>query len=254
MAGCLKKKALEDPQLIQLPYRQHGYFHPDKPRALGLQFNATQGERLTFTVTKKTGTKLPLYADIFKSDGSTHLLAADTASSQFSFDVTETGTFILRLQPELFRTGEYSLSVSVGPSLAFPVSGDKAKVQSFWGAARDGGKRKHEGIDIFAPKRTPAIAAADGFIIGVRDGGIGGKVVYLRPKDKNMHFYYAHLDEQLVRESQVVNQGDVIGLVGNTGNAQTTSPPSSFWCVHTQWSGRSLSFCKHQYKNRSRSS
>ena len=176
---------------------------------------------------------MPLYADVFKGDGSKHLLAADTSTSQFSFDVTETGTFILRLQPELFRTGEYSLSVSVGPSLLFPVSGDKAKVQSFWGAARDGGKRKHEGIDIFAPKRTPVIAAADGFVIGVRDGGIGGKVVYLRPKDKNMHFYYAHLDEHLVREGQVVNQGDVIGLVGNTGNAQTSSPHLHFG-VYTQ--------------------
>jgi hypothetical protein len=43
-----------------------------------------------------------------------------------------------------------------------------------------------------------------------------------------MHLYYAHLDEQLVREGQIVNKGDVIGLVGNTGNAEKTSPHLHF--------------------------
>jgi murein DD-endopeptidase MepM/ murein hydrolase activator NlpD len=64
--------------------------------------------------------------------------------------------------------GEYTLSVSVGPSLGFPVSGNKASIGSFWGDNRDGGKRSHEGVDIFAAKLTPAIAAADGVVTGVR--------------------------------------------------------------------------------------
>jgi hypothetical protein len=122
----------------------------------------------------------------------------------------------------MYHTGEYNLSISVGPSLAFPVSGTKAKAGSFWGAARDGGKRRHEGIDIFAPKLTPAVAAADGYVTGVREGGIGGKTVWLRHSDKNVFLYYAHLDKQSVQEGQFVKKGDVIGLVGNTGNAKFT--------------------------------
>jgi hypothetical protein len=122
----------------------------------------------------------------------------------------------------LYHTGTYNLSISVGPSLGFPVSGTKAKAGSFWGADRDGGKRRHEGIDIFAPKLTPAIAAADGYISGVREGGIGGKTVWLRTNDRNIYLYYAHLDKQLVQEGQAVKKGDVIGLVGNTGNAKYT--------------------------------
>jgi murein DD-endopeptidase MepM/ murein hydrolase activator NlpD len=218
------KKALEAPQTVQLPYRQNGYFHTDKPRALGLEFQAKYGERITFNLTKKGGEQFVIYADLFKQGGGTpaHLLSADTTKAEFSFDVDETGTYILRLQPELYRTGEYSLSVSEGPSLGFPVAYAKANIGSFWGDNRDAGKRKHEGVDIFAPKLTPAVAAADGNITGVREGGIGGKTVWLKPNDKNVYLYYAHLDKQLVQEGQSVKKGDVVGLVGNTGNAKFT--------------------------------
>jgi murein DD-endopeptidase MepM/ murein hydrolase activator NlpD len=218
---AVSKMALEDAQPIVLPYRQHGYFAPGKARALGLKFTARRGERLTFTLDKK----LPfvLFSDLFRREGSESsiLLSADTASSQFSFDIEEAGSYILRLQPELFRSGEYDLSVSVGPSLGFPVSGTKAKPGSFWGASRDGGKRRHEGVDIFAPKRTPAIAGTDGVITGVKNEGIGGKTVWLKT-DKNITLYYAHLDKQLVHVGQLVKKGEVVGLVGNTGNAKHT--------------------------------
>ncbi len=216
------KLALADAQLITLPYRQQGYFAPDKARALGLKFNAKRGEQLTFTISKNS--PFILYADLFKDNGmeSDPLLSADTAASKFSFDIDEGGSYILRLQPELFRSGEYNLSVSVGPSLDFPVAGTKAKAGSFWGASREGGKRNHEGIDIFAPKGTPAVASADGVVTGVKETPIGGKVVWLRILNKNVTLYYAHLDKQLVSEGQLVKKGETVGLVGNTGNAKTT--------------------------------
>ncbi|HTM92620.1 MAG TPA: M23 family metallopeptidase, partial [Flavisolibacter sp.] len=216
------KKALEAPQAIQLPYRQTGYFQSDKPRSLGLKFRAKQGERLTFTLNKKL-TGLVIYSDLFKANSvDAAVLSADTSSSQFSFDVEETGEYVLRLQPQLFRSVEYNLAISIGPSLGFPVSNNKASIGSFWGDGRDGGKRSHEGIDIFAPKHSPAIAAADGYVTGVKEGGIGGKTVWLRPEGKNYTLYYAHLDKQLVREGQFVKEGETIGLIGNTGNAQYT--------------------------------
>jgi len=216
------KKALEIPQSIQLPYKQIGYFSPDKPRSLGLKFRAKQGEKLTFTLNKKLA-GFVLYSDLFKATGAeAPLLSADSSSSQFNFDVEEAGEYVLRLQPELFRSGEYNLTISVGPSLGFPVSHNKANIGSFWGDNRDGGKRSHEGIDIFAPKHSPAIAAADGYITGVGEGGIGGKTVWLRPEGKNYTLYYAHLDKQLVHDGQFVKKGETIGLVGNTGNAKYT--------------------------------
>ncbi|MDB5192250.1 MAG: family peptidase [Segetibacter sp.] len=221
---AVSKRALDDAQSIELPYRQIGYFHPDKPRALGLKFKANFGERITFTLDKKASASFVIFADLYKQkNNNEHLLSADTASNQFSFDVNETGTYFLRLQPQLYHKGEYKLSVAVGPSLGFPVSGTRASVGSFWGANRDGGKRLHEGIDIFAPKLTPLVAAADGVVTGVKEGGLGGKVVWIRVNGKNTSLYYAHLHKQMVREGQQVKQGETIGLVGNTGNAIHTA-------------------------------
>lgn len=218
------KEALEEPQAVALPYKQVGYFQLDKPRALGLAFKANRGEKLLFNLTKKTTDNFVVYADLFKQDGTqtSHILSADTNNSQFSLDIDEAGSYVLRLQPELERTGEYNLSIAIGSSLGFPVAGSKAKTGSFWGASRDGGKRSHEGIDIFAPKLTPAVAGADGVVTGVKEGGIGGKVVWLRPTGKNYTLYYAHLDKQLVHEGQTVKKGETVGLVGNTGNAKHT--------------------------------
>jgi hypothetical protein len=156
------------------------------------------------------------------------LQSPDTNVADFSYDIEEAGNYVLKVQPQLFRVGKYELSISTGPSLSFPVGDKKAYIGSVWGDARDGGKRSHEGVDIFAARRTPAVAAADGTVVGVREGGIGGKTVWLRPEGKNYTLYYAHLDEQLVREGQQVKAGDVIGLVGNTGNARTTPPHLHF--------------------------
>lgn len=230
------KTAVENPVTVSLPYRQQGVFHADKARALGLQFSAKAGQSLYFSITKKDTAALTLYADLFReSSTATPLLAVDTATNGFPFDVPETGDYVLRLQPALFQTGAYALSVSVGPSIGFPVSGKKAAVGSVWGDARDGGKRRHEGIDIFAPRLTPAVAAADGYVTGVREGGIGGKTVWLRLNEKPFTLYYAHLDTQLVQEGQRVKKGDVVGLVGNTGNARST-PPHLHFGVYT-WGG-----------------
>ena len=217
--------ALQHPVPVQLPYSQAGNFSAKKPQALGLQFVATHGERLTFAFNKTEGANFVLYAELYKQDvnGRTDLLQSpDTNVSEFSFDIPETGGYLLKIQPQLFRAGSYTLSVSTGPSLSFPVAGKKPYIGSVWGDERDGGKRSHEGVDIFATKGTPAIAAADGFIANVREGGIGGKTVWLRPTGQNITLYYAHLDEQLVHEGQAVKKGDTVGLVGNTGNAKNT--------------------------------
>jgi murein DD-endopeptidase MepM/ murein hydrolase activator NlpD len=218
------KNSLESPHVIELPYAHAGYFPAEKARALSLEFKAKQGEKIIIDVAKKNTGNFILYADLFRRQGDdiAHIESSDTSQTQLSFDANETGTYLLRLQPELFRSAEYDLSVSIAPSLGFPVTGSKAKTGSFWGADRDGGLRKHEGIDIFAPRLTPAIAAADGYVTGVNDGGLGGKTVWMKVNDKNIHLYYAHLDKQLVEDGQQVKKGDTLGLVGNTGNAKHT--------------------------------
>jgi len=221
---AVSKVTLESPVKIQLPYRHVGHFPAGQPRALTLEFKTRQGEKIKIGLDKKNAASVLPYADLFMKEGTDieHVGSSDTAHTEFSFDTDQTGTYLLRLQPELYSIASYDLSISVGPSLDFPVTGAKAKVGSYWGDDRDAGKRKHEGIDIFAPKLTPAIAAADGYITGVNESGIGGKTVWMRVADKNIHLYYAHLDKQLVEDGQRIKKGDTLGLVGNTGNAKFT--------------------------------
>jgi murein DD-endopeptidase MepM/ murein hydrolase activator NlpD len=110
---------------------------------------------------------------------------------------------------------------AIARELVFPISG-KSNIGSYWGDSRDGGTRKHEGIDIFAAKGTAVVAVADGYVLEVTEDGIGGKSVTIQSDDYTWRSYYAHLDEQKVSSGQLVKKGQLIGTVGNTVNAKTT--------------------------------
>ena len=212
---------------ITIPYTETGYFAAEKPRASSWQFQVKRGERLHIQLSRNPSAGFIIYMDLWeKAEGNAKpklLLAADTAGRLLEYDSKNQGTYILRLQPELLQSGEYTLSINTGPSLAFPLPAKaKTNIGSFWGAGRDRGARKHEGIDIFAPLRTPALAAANGMITQVGQNNLGGKVIFLRPQGKNYTLYYAHLDTQTVHEGALVQTGDTLGLVGNTGNARFT--------------------------------
>lgn len=115
--------------------------------------------------------------------------------------------------------------------LIFPVKGQGlADVISYFGDPRDGGKRRHEGVDIAAPRGTAILAVADGMIEKVKEGGSGGKQIWLQ-LENGWNIYYAHLHTQLVKQGQKVKAGDLIGTVGNTGNAINAGPHLHF-CLY----------------------
>ncbi len=110
----------------------------------------------------------------------------------------------------------------IAKALVFPVSGTKSNIGSVWGDERDGGRRTHEGIDIFATRGTPVVAISDGEITFVGNDDIGGKNITLQPDDYEWNAYYAHLDQMFVSPGEHVKKGQMIGTVGNTGNAKST--------------------------------
>lgn len=228
------EQSLARPLAVTLPYKETGYFSPARPSAAGISFSARRGQKLKISLSKKPLTGFDIYLDLWQpaqaNDNKLKFLAsADTLHAILEYEVKDDGSYQLRLQPELLKGGEYTLTISTGPSLVFPVTSKvKSNVGSFWGAGRDAGTRKHEGIDIFAPKRTPVVAAAKGTVTGVNENNLGGKVVWLRPTNKDYTLYYAHLDEQIAQPGQMVEAGDTLGLVGNTGNAMTTAPHLHF--------------------------
>lgn len=83
----------------------------------------------------------------------------------------------------------------------------------------------HEGIDIFAPKGTPLLATERGVITRVGSGRLGGLKFWL-VGESGSEWYYAHLDSFApgLVNGMVVQAGDLVGYVGNTGNARTTPP------------------------------
>lgn len=212
---------------ITIPYKETGYFAPEKVQTVALRFEAQRGQKLRIALSKRPVQNFKIYADLFEqqpNEAPKIIAFADTAAAYFEHEVEKAGTYYLRLQPELLSGGEYTLTITAGPSLSFPVSSSgKPRIGSFWGDGRDDNARKHEGIDIFATKRTPAIAAANGTVTSVTENNLGGLVVFMRPDEKDYTLYYAHLDAQLARPGQTVKIGDTLGLVGNTGNAKNTA-------------------------------
>jgi murein DD-endopeptidase MepM/ murein hydrolase activator NlpD/SH3-like domain-containing protein len=211
---------------ITIPYKEIGYFAPEKAQVATYKFNAARGQEIHVSLQKRPVVNFNIYIDLFaqQTDGEPKRVAyADTLGRTLDYEIDKAGLYYLRLQPELLSGGEYTLTITAGPSLSFPVSSSgKPRIGSYWGDNRDEGGRRHEGIDIFATKGTPAIAAANGTVTGVTENKLGGKVVFMRPDEKDYALYYAHLDAQLVQSGQQVHIGDTLGLVGNTGNAQYT--------------------------------
>lgn len=205
-----------------------------QPTAIGYLFTARQGERLEVDVTTQSTDSAELFIDLFEAPQDTsaayrHVSSADTGTTNLMWDIRRDGHYILRLQPELLAELSFILRLTAAPSLANPVaSAAKQHIGSVFGDARDGGRRSHEGIDIFAARGTPVIAAADGTVGRVGDNRLGGKVVWLRPESGGINLYYAHLDSQLVDPGQLVRTGDTLGFMGNTGNARTTPPHLHF--------------------------
>jgi peptidase M23-like protein len=103
----------------------------------------------------------------------------------------------------------------------FPVYGPASFSDDFGAARADTGW--HHGNDIFAPLGAPVLAVTDGTLFLVGWNMIGGNRVWLRDLQGN-EFYYAHLSafSPLARNGAHVKAGDVIGFVGNTGDAAGT--------------------------------
>lgn len=149
---------------------------------------------------------------------------------QASRQVTKTATTTATAETKKERDTEFAARAKAlfaplnGTMLQMPVVGVRPfELANSWGNARDGGKRKHKGIDIFAPKGTGIVAVADGIISYLGEQPKGGNCLWLTTENGSS-FYYAHLDRWAagLYEGMEVRAGDLLGYVGNTGNAKYT--------------------------------
>jgi murein DD-endopeptidase MepM/ murein hydrolase activator NlpD len=129
------------------------------------------------------------------------------------------------------------LPLTVTPPLrhsgyVFPVAAGAAWGDTYGAARSDVPGGWHHGDDLFAPLGTPVVAVADGTVFAVGWNRVGGWRLWLRDRAGN-DFYYAHLSgyTRVARNGHAVEQGEVLGFVGNTGDAFTT-PPHLHFEVH----------------------
>lgn len=224
--------SLEDPIIISSPYEEAIYVDEKEAVAIGYQFNAKKGQKVQVSISRLSNQSGKTFVDLFRVDENNkfrHVASADSEELLLGFEPRKDAKYILRFQPELLRGGQFKITIENVPTLKFPVAGKTASaIGSLWGADRDGGKRSHEGVDIFADRGTPIIAPTDGYVrtAGVR--GIGGNVVWLYDSKRSQSLYFAHLNKILVKKGDRISIGDTLGTVGNTGNARTTPPHLHF--------------------------
>ena len=141
--------------------------------------------------------------------------------------------------PTLNARSALTTSIAVRPKaggLVIPVLGKGPKdLSDTFTAARAGGARVHDAIDIMAAEGTQVIAAAPGTVEKLFLSKPGGKTIYVRSGDRRTIYYYAHLldYEQGLAEGQQVIAGQRLGRVGHTGNASPAGPHLHFAILST---------------------
>lgn len=231
-------QALESPAPVALPFEEEGFITPETPAATAYRVRLARGRKLLVLAALESEEDARIFVDLFRlpareGDPPRPVHSAEARSSgashRFEHEPWRGGDFVLRVQPELLRGGNYQVVLRQEAQMAFPVEGaGPSAVGSRFGASRDGGRRSHQGVDIFAPRGTPVLAASSGQVGRVSNTRLGGKVVWVRDAVRESSVYYAHLDSQHVRSGQAVETGDTLGFVGNTGNARTTPPHLHF--------------------------
>jgi murein DD-endopeptidase MepM/ murein hydrolase activator NlpD len=225
--------ALRDARATTLPLQVATPFTAAEPRAIGYRLSLKRGRVLRVEIAP-AGDQTLVFLDLFRApaqpgEPATHIVSAERGTLVIEREIDRDGDYLLRIQPELLRSGTLKIVQRTTAALSFPVAGrNRAAVQSYFRDPRDGGRREHHGVDIFAPRDTPVLAASSGLVSSVATTPVGGHVVWVWDPRRGQSHYYAHLSRQSVRMGQPVTAGDVIGYVGNTGNARTTPPHLHF--------------------------
>jgi peptidoglycan LD-endopeptidase LytH len=213
--------ALDEATPVRMPYAEFGRI--GSSGAAAFAFDALSGQTLELTLDRGGGLSAPLYVEVFRVVDvlgrglHERLTALRPSASSLRTRLPSDGTYHVLVQTDGSGSGDYGLTLELGAALPFPVVGaEVGSIRSLFGASRDDGRRHHEGVDIFVRRLTPVLAVAAGRAMPRQDA-LGGNTVWLNTPGTS--YYYAHLDRIAVKDQQRVKVGDVLGYVGNTGNA-----------------------------------
>jgi len=214
------RAALDQPLPVALPYAAEDGLVTG---STAFAFDASAGQVLELTLRGgPAASDAAIYVDVFRVVDvlgqrlHERLAALRPSSSILKTKLPSDGTYHVLVQGEE-GGGRFALQLELAAALPFPVvGGERDSIRSLFGASRDAGRRYHQGVDIFVQRLTPVLAVAAGRAMPRQDP-LGGNTVWLNTP--GVSYYYAHLDRVAVTDQQRVKPGDVLGYVGNTGNA-----------------------------------
>jgi hypothetical protein len=228
------KTALRFPVDIEPPYGEAFYVDKAAAFAAAYRFNVKRGQRIEIDVVFEGQRRCRLFLDLFRVNGTTIeewklIASANENEKHLEFEPRRDAQYVARIQPELLRGGRFNIVIRNVASLSFPVAGHGSdSIGSGFGAPRDGGRRRHHGVDIFAPRHTPVHAPSKAYVQHVGESNIGGRNIWLYDSKRRLYLYFAHLQTQDVKEGTYIEAGQKMGTVGNTGNARRTPPHLHF--------------------------
>lgn len=157
---------------------------------------------------------------------------ATVALPAISLDSAGTGLPAATPAPALPAAIPPVAGTDITPSdkLLIPVEGIKSSQLIDTFNQSRGAERRHEALDIMAPKGTKVVAVADGKVAKLFHSKPGGLTVYQFDATEKFAYYYAHLDRYApgIAEGMSIKRGDPIGYVGTTGNADPGGPHLHF--------------------------
>jgi len=124
-----------------------------------------------------------------------------------------------------FILGIIILGLLIPQNMQMPVEGatkSDYNKNSYW-AYPWGRSITHKGVDIFAEKGTNIIPATSGLVLYAGNISVGGNIIVILGAKWRLH-YYAHLDELRINTLSWASKNEVIGSVGDSGNAKGKSP------------------------------
>jgi murein DD-endopeptidase MepM/ murein hydrolase activator NlpD len=135
------------------------------------------------------------------------------------------------VSPAMASAAESDLNYLRSRKLLIPVAGVRPhQLPNTFDEARSGGARRHDAIDILAPRGTPVLSVDAGRVAKIDTSDRGGLSFYATDPSGRFMYYYAHLDRYRtgLREGTPLTRGDTVGYVGTTGNAPPNTPHLHF--------------------------
>ncbi|HET7218665.1 MAG TPA: M23 family metallopeptidase [Vicinamibacterales bacterium] len=158
------------------------------------------------------------------------LLNRPTATTGRTLDADAPGNGSSKLTDAVIGANPSSPRELEERDLLIPVEGVKADQLTRQFTDERGGNRRHEALDILAPRDTPVRAVEDGTIARLFFSNAGGITLYQFDPSTTFCYYYAHLERYAdgLREGQTVKKGQLLGYVGTSGNAPKNTPHLHF--------------------------